>query len=187
MILYTLLHSTACILLLCKTEILINDCFAAWTVHSHAATSSVVHCWGHNPHMVCSDQVWKLLTSIFLSFFGIIWELESAGSLFSLWGDIKHSTSHSQISSYSINLGLVKSIMNWFLVQMATVMNITDKSLNYFKWHLHVQLSWHSKCFLRTLDHCDLVGWGFRAAFVVTYLLSETWFEKKASLLLGSL
>lgn len=91
-----------CILLLCKTEILINDCFSAWTVHSHAATSSVVHCWGHNPHMVCSDQVWKLLTSIFLSFFGIIWELESAGSLFSLWGDIKHSTSHSQISSYSI-------------------------------------------------------------------------------------
>ena len=91
-----------CILLLCKTEILINDCFAAWTVHSHAATSSVVHCWGHNPHMVCSDQVWKLLTSIFLSFFGIIWELESASSLFSLWGDIKHSTSHSQISSYSI-------------------------------------------------------------------------------------
>ena len=119
------------ILLLCKTEILINDCFAAWTVHSHAATSSVVHCWGHNPHMVCSDQVWKLLTSIFLSFFGIIWELESVSSLFSLWGDIKHSTSHSQISSYSI-FYLIKVFIHTFIPT-------TTYIHTYIEFHITVQ------------------------------------------------
>ena len=78
----SLLHSETAMQSSLFTEILIND------------YSPVVHCWGHNPHM-CSDQVWKLLTSIFLSFFGIIWELSLVASVCEKTSTIPQADSNS--------------------------------------------------------------------------------------------
>ena len=62
-----------------------------------------------------------------------------------------------RVSDFGVSGGPPVVVLNWWLI--LKILLLSSKKHNILS---------------KTLDHCVSGGWGFRAAFVVTYLLSET-------------